>query len=203
MSAVLEKFLTAAHQLGRNERLPYWAIYAIFDSIAGSKSLALSSRLDKLSDTDFEQPSIEMLLVYAYFSQALTCSLEEHKSLFENYKKKRGNKSGIRFPRLFEAAIGLELAERYRLAGDLELWKQTALLAADDYPENEKLRDWVRKMTSDDVVSWGDILLEKENDGAVQQAARPRQDAGGVNSVKQRLKAFRTNKARRGKQVMR
>jgi hypothetical protein len=203
MSAVLEKFLTVAHQLSRNERLPYWAIYAIFNAIAGSTSLALSTRLDKLSDADFEQPSIEMLLVYAYFSQALTCSLEEHKSLFENYKKKRGNKNGIRFPRFFEAAIGLELAERYRLAGDLALWRHTALSAADDYPENEKLRDWARKMTPDDLVSWRDILLEKENDGTVQQAARPRQDGGGVNSVKQRLKAFRMNKARRGKQVMR
>lgn len=196
IAEVLKKFLAAAPQFSKVERLPYWVMYAIFNSIAGARSAPLNPRLNKLIDADFEQPSVEMLLVYAYFRHPLQCSLEDHKLLFDTYKKKRSSKSGVRFPRLFEAAIGLELAERYRVSGDFASCEKTAILAADDFPEHNGLREWVRKMAPDDVVSWHDILLEKQTQAQIQQSATVGRANDRLSRAKQRLKARRQSKYR-------
>ena len=194
ISRVLTKFSEVAGQFRKAERLPYWVMSTIFNSIVGSKSTLVDKKLERLMSEDLKQASVETLLLYACFRSPLECSIEEHARIFQGYKKKRGSKTGMHLPRLFEAAIGLELAERYRLLGDLGIVKQTVLLVADDYPDNVKLREWVRVANFSEAIRWNEILLNEQMQS--ERKVKIREANGGLGRARQRLKLRRQHKCR-------
>jgi hypothetical protein len=159
ISEVLKKFVAQAENMKVEKRRPYLALLVMFNAVAGEKAIPRSASVEALIQKDLGAPCAEALVALAFFGEVPECSLEDHCSTFQNYRRRRGEKSGIRFPRLFEAAVALDLAERYRSAGLFERTKEVVAEAADDYPEHTELRRLVGVVAEDVPLRWREVLL--------------------------------------------
>lgn len=160
---VLKKFLELAPSMKAAQRLPYLALTALFNAIAGEKAVALSKTSTRLIDQELGKASIESILVCAILRGISDWSIETYLSTFNEYKRQRKNKNGIRYPRLFEAAIALDIAERYRAAGEIEQCKALVTEAADDYPDHVELRSFADSLQTEEPIIWNDVLLPRQN----------------------------------------
>jgi hypothetical protein len=145
----------------QTKRLPYLAIHMIFSSLSGPETIQMSTPLQQLAEKELNEPSPESLLVHTLFSQVPEWSVEQQLQTLEKYRSRRGAKSGIRFPRLFEAAIALDLSERYRVAGDEAACHTRISEAADDFPESAALRAFAKSVDVSVPVQWRKVLLSK------------------------------------------
>ena len=96
--------------LKRSLRLPYLALYVLFNSTVKAEDRYLSQKIDKILDEELTKPSIESLIVVTYLEIAVEWDVEEQEDLLKQYRKKRNHKNGLRLPRIFEAAITLDIA---------------------------------------------------------------------------------------------
>jgi hypothetical protein len=85
--------------------------------------------------------------------------LETHCTAHDEYFKKRSRTSGFRAPRLFEAAVSLVLAERFRLEGSAPEAKRLLVLAVSNYPGHEALLRFEEAFTGEQALDWRSILL--------------------------------------------
>ncbi|WP_253279962.1 hypothetical protein, partial [Phaeobacter sp. 11ANDIMAR09] len=97
--------------------------------------------------------------------------LEAHKKAYEKYWSERATRSGIHAPRLFEAAMALALAERYRLAGELDVVRAYLGEAVEAFPDSSTLQQCEAEISFDAPIEWRNILTEMrsnelaDNDG--------------------------------------
>lgn len=154
------------------EALPYLVLHILFNRIAREKSLPLSreqeARLDRLVPT----PSPELLVAFAELGKEPPWTIEQHQAALVSYRRKRGRDNGFRVPRLFEAAMALELSERLRKAGR---WSEALELikgAADDYPEHQALRAFAGAASVDSVIDWDVVLRPLPSDPSVQESGK-------------------------------
>lgn len=162
ISEVLKWFVAQAPNLKASHRRPYLTLLVMFNAVAGEKAIPRSASVEALIQKELAAPCPETLVALAYFDEVPEWTIEDHGHAIREYKRRRGSKSGIRFPRLFEAAITLQWAERYRSAGQFERCKEAIANAADDYPEHDELRRLVLDIAEDKPINWKDALLPKE-----------------------------------------
>lgn len=161
ITEVLKKFVVLAPNMKVNIIRPYLALLVMFNAVAGEKARPRTAPVEALIQRNLDAPCSEALVALAFFGEVPKWSLEDHYRQIQDYKRLRGSKSGIRFPRVFEAAVALELAERYRLAGEFELCKTMVGEAADDYPEHTELRRLVGVVGANTPLRWREVLLPK------------------------------------------
>lgn len=161
ISDVLKKFVVLAPNMNLNKRRPYLALLVMFNAIAGQKAIPKPASLEVFIKKDFATPCVEALVAFAFLGMVPHWSIEEQCSTFQYYKKQRGYKNGLRFPRVFEAAVALDLAERYRSAGLFDYCKRIVAEAADDYPDHIELRKLVEVIAEDVPLCWQEVLLHK------------------------------------------
>lgn len=161
ISKLLNKFNALAAGMRPVNRRPYFAMLLLFNRIAGDKWVRGTAALEKLLQADLKEPSPEALLVHAIYEDTGDWTTAEYETAFLAYKRRRSNKTGLRLPRLFEAAIGLALAERYRSEGAIDRFRQTAVLVVDDFPDHPTLRETVRGLSDHSPLNWKEILLPK------------------------------------------
>lgn len=157
LNEVLTNVVMQFSSMKKDERRPYLALLVLFNREAKAQAVLYPPSVNDLINKELVELSSEALIVHAILDKAVHWSIEEHAQVILEYKRKRPKKSGIHFPKMFEAAISLELAERYRLAGQIEQSQQTMVEAADDYPEHEALRTAIA--TSENNISWRAILI--------------------------------------------
>lgn len=177
ISGLLEK-VADMKGLKDAEALPYLVLHILFNRIARGKSVPLSreqeARIDRLAAT----PSPELLVAFAELGKEPPWTLEQHRAALMSYQLRRARDNGFRVPRLFEAAMALELSERLRKAG---LWNEALELierAADDYPEHQALRAFVGSASADCVVDWEVVLRPLPSAPSVQDGGRSSDAAG-------------------------
>lgn len=124
---------------------------------------ALQQYLDTLSAEAL------VLLCYA-IDPAELWDLQVHREGHDDFFKKRSKPSGLQVPRLFEAAISLTLAERYRSVGDIEQSRALLAFAVNNYPGHAGLLAAEHSFMGDEALSWRKILLPNAVDV-------PREDA--------------------------
>ena len=153
----------------RDPRLPYLVLYALFNMVVPVEQKApVSEGVEKLIQQDLSQPSSEALLVYTVAGMAPGWTLEVHDQTIESYFKRRGSPSGLRFPRFYEAAVSLGLAERYRIAGDIVNCRRLVALAVESHPGHQRLVELEASIDLDTPIRGADVLLprsEPESDG--------------------------------------
>lgn len=202
ITALLTKFLSLAQRMKRDERRPYFVMLVLFNCIAGEKLLSLTHSLKTLMDSDFKDACPESLLAYAFCQKVPPFSISGQQAAFRSYMRKRGNPSGLRFPHVFESAMALELAERYRVAGILESCRETASLAADDYPENEKFRESLGQLTDTTPLNWHSLLLQNEAVASDDNGSSEQHGASGElvgRRVKRSVRVLQKRPSRRRK----
>lgn len=195
LTDVLSKLAVEAPNMKVVKRLPYLALHAIYSAL-GPGAVQMPTSLEAMAMRDLGKPSSESLVVHALFGQVPAWTLDEHRKALQSYRDRRGAKSGIRFPRLFETAIALELAERYRLVGDLAACKACVADAADDFPESSVLRAFAETVDVVLPLQWREILLPRQEHKAKLDVNSVELEASGRRGHKSpKRRAARTMKS--------
>lgn len=164
LSAVADVVLGAKRDL----RLPYLALHALFNMVVPVEQKApVSEGVEKLIQRDLSQPSPEALLVHTVAGKVPGWTLEVHDQTIKSYFKRRGSPSGLRFPRFYEAAVTLDLAERYRIEGDILNCRRLVALAVESHPGHQRLVDLEASIDLDTPIRGAAVLLpssEPESD---------------------------------------
>jgi len=158
-------------RLEKRLRLPYLALHALFNMHVARQDLAeMPSAIEALIQEELGEPSSEALLAHAVSGQTIPWSLEDHRAALSNYLRRRAAANGLRFPRLFEAALALELAERLRGFGDMEGCREVVALAVENHPGHPGLLEAETNLVLAAPIRWHDIMLPAAEDAQAQRA---------------------------------
>lgn len=144
----------------RRHRLPYLALIVGFNAYVSPQEQApISAAVHALIAQELVEVSSEALLVHLLDGQDLPWSVDEHAQAVQHYLRRRGAKNGLRFPRLFEAALSLELAERCRATGDMARCRESVALAVENHPGHLRLQELEQQLNLQSPIRWRDVLL--------------------------------------------
>lgn len=144
----------------RRHRLPYLALVVVFNAYVSPRQQApISAAVHTLITQELGEVSSEALLVHLLDGQELPWSVDEHTQAIQQYLRRRSARNGLRFPRLFEAALSLELAERYRATGNMTCCRESVALAVENHPGHLRLREFEQQLDVQNPIRWREVLL--------------------------------------------
>lgn len=157
---VLKAAIEFVPKLKKRHRLPYLALHVLFNMHVTERNMVVPpAAIKSLIQRELDEPSSEALIAHALSGQIVPWSLDVHQTTLQNYMRRRAAVSGLRIPRLFEAALTLELAERLRGAGDLERCRGVVALAVENNPGHPSLLEFERNLQLTVPIIWRDVLL--------------------------------------------
>jgi hypothetical protein len=172
MRPVLEKAVEFIPSIQKLLRLPYLALHFLFNChVSENDSAPTPSAIKTLIEKELGEPSSESLIAHALSGQLVDWPLEVHRRTLDGYLRRRAATSGLRFPRAFEAAITLDLAERYRLGGDVDACKAMVALAVENYPGHAGLLMFEKNFQAECPISWRDFVIPAPKEPASEAAA--------------------------------
>lgn len=159
MRQVLIKSIEFIPKIKKELRRPYLALQFIFNLIVSQENkVTLPKPIIDLMEKELDDPSPEALIAHCLSGQIIEWPLHSHRQTLDIYFRKRSAKGGLRFSRTFEAAITLDLAERYRAAGDIDTCLEMIELAVDNHPGNVQLLEFENEFDSKVEIKWHEIL---------------------------------------------
>lgn len=168
---VLSAAIDFVPRLEKRLRLPYLALHALFNMLVSRQDMAETSpAVEALIRDELGEPSSEALVAHALAGQTVAWSLEDHRAALNNYLRRRAASNGLRFPRLIEAALMLDLAERLRDAGDMAGCREVFALAVENQPGHSGLLQAETDLLVAAPIHWRDILLPAAEDVSAQAA---------------------------------
>lgn len=159
---VLELIEEQIAGLDRGKRLPMLTLYLLFNRfVAPDAQRGHWERLVERFRTDFELPCPESLVAHVLTSTPVAWDLEEHERVLDSYRKRRYRDKALQLPALFEIALTLDLAERYRITGNALRARELVSFAVEDFPVHAGLRSFEERFAVDEelAVEWWRILL--------------------------------------------
>nr|WP_315231843.1 hypothetical protein [uncultured Albidiferax sp.] len=156
---MLRLFTAQAAGMRRAQRRPFFTLLILFNVFAPRSAVKSTRALDTLMRKDFLEPCAEALVTALVRNPYANWSLDEHTSALKKYRASRESLSGLRVPRLFEAALGLFLADRYRQAGNLDGCKAVLRMTAEEAPEIAVLHSLAESVMAEEPIYWPQILL--------------------------------------------
>lgn len=157
---VLAAASEAVPRLEKRLRLPYLALHALFNMhVAVQDSAATPSAIERLIQVELGEPSSESLIAHALSGQIVPWPLKVHQTALDDYLRRRAAPNGLRIPRLFEAALAFELAERLRQADEMEECQATVALAVENHPGHPGLLEFETNLQATVPIRWRDVML--------------------------------------------
>ncbi|MGK5017035.1 hypothetical protein [Janthinobacterium sp. HLS12-2] len=147
----------------REERLPYLALYLIFNSCATPEmTIDTSGTIERYIEDELSlQPSVVSMFIHALFKEKTPFPIEKDRQLLDDYFRSRKSKTGLRVHRLMESAAILSLAERYRVAQEFSSAREMIVLAVENYPGQEGLQSLEKTFADDIAIDWHSVLLQQ------------------------------------------
>lgn len=161
LSAVLIDAAKSMGSLEKDARLPYLALIGLYRKIVSNSVFVPSPKESYLKELD--APSASSLICHLILRKEPHWDIPTHKSVIETYFSSRHNKNSFHAPRLFESAMYLDLAERYRSSGDKDSASLYIALAVNSFPEHQALRNFEMRFSEDQsgLIIWSEILLSE------------------------------------------
>ncbi|MEW3714916.1 hypothetical protein [Pseudomonas aeruginosa] len=103
-------------------------------------------------------PSLESLIAHAILGMDTEWDAKEQEKNYKSYYKQRFNKTGLLLSNKVEACLGLALAERYRLSGNIKECLDQILVTADDYPSLRSIRELAVDFDSEKPIQWISLI---------------------------------------------
>lgn len=97
--------------------------------------------------------------------------LDVHQKALDDYFLQRPRPKGLHAPRMIEAAMCLDLAEKYRLADALDDARAAITLAVDAHPANGELRALEAAFDPTTEIVWWKVLLPSADQAEVANSA--------------------------------
>ena len=159
---VLAKVEEILPKMKKQQRLPFIALYYIFNGIVPHDHQSHNlPKIQKRYGLEIKDPSVEALLVHLVLGDRPKWTLEEHKKVHDNYFRNRDKKSGMKISRTLEAGLFLELAERYRIAGNMNRASELVSFAVENHPGNAALYELEQTFEAETALDWRCVLLPK------------------------------------------
>jgi hypothetical protein len=167
----IEEILPSASE---KQRRTLVALYLLFNKFVGEelRSPAFKETMETYGAI-LNTPSVETLMVALIFGIPASWGLEQHRTVFDKYFRRRNTPSGLRVVTTLEAGLCLMMVEAYRKAGQLDDAKRMIQFGADNFPTIALFRtiemDEFLKSESD----WGELLLPKHDPAPPPAATEP------------------------------
>lgn len=154
------------NELKKGDKLSFIALYIIFNGfVSESQRMENSDSFISAHEKQLSAPSAEALIVNLLFNVVPAWDMTAHYECLIMYFRERDNKLKFRCPKLFEAGIILQLAERYRSSGDHSSAIDLVEMAVENYPEHTSLRQFEIDFKLDNhPIEWTKILLPKKEE---------------------------------------
>lgn len=107
---------------------------------------------------EFSQPTSEALVVATTMGWTWTNSLSDHRTMIDRYFAERVRPNGLHAPRLHEAAMWLDLADRHRAEGDHDEARALIANAIETLPSEPALRALEEDYAEDREIRWFKLL---------------------------------------------
>ena len=159
---VLAKVEELLPKMKKQQRLPFIALYYIFNGVVPHDHQSHNlSKIQKRYGLEIKGPSVEALLVHLVLGDRPNWTLEEHQKVHDNHFRNRDKKSGVKISRTLEAGLSLELAERYRIADDMNHASELVSSAVENHPGNVTLFELEQTFKPETALDWRCVLLPK------------------------------------------
>ncbi len=140
---LLEKYESIIPTVRKEYKIPMLAMYRLYNSIISpddAKRPNYEKFLEQYED-EFNECSIEMMLVYLLLKQNWHWDVETCVSTCNNYNKNRFSKNALSIPALIELSLIVEIANMYLKSGKIDRydeWLDIALFEASGKPDIQK-----------------------------------------------------------------
>ncbi|MCZ4336400.1 hypothetical protein [Shewanella colwelliana] len=166
----IREMLTAVegqyHDFKNKDKRPYAALYTLFNGVlSDDEKMKGSNRFTQRVENTFLKPSPEALILNLLFCNTPDWTVEQHYECLHQYLKTRDNKNCFRMPSVYESGMVLDLAERYRLAGNIDVSLDLITLAVENHPDHENLRHFEAAYNKEtQTISWREIMFPKKEE---------------------------------------
>ena len=161
LEAVLKEFKNQISNVKKEDKRSFIAIYIIYHLIVESIE-ANEDEYNNFINThanEILEPNAESLIVHCLIEKTPSWELETHNNCLMTYFTDRDKKSKFRCPRLFEAGMLLQLAQRYHENSDEDNAIKVIGMAVEAYPQHDKLQKFERNyLIEKQNINWKEIL---------------------------------------------
>lgn len=149
-----------APRTGVERRSAMLALYGLFNSIVAPEQRMPNFRefIDR-HETGVIRPSPETLAAFTILGETNTWSVECHRKTLDSYFAKRATPKGLHAPRIFEAAMCLALAERYRAGGQIAEMRAMVSRAVECVPGRPALLALESSADTETPIDWQQTLF--------------------------------------------
>lgn len=153
-------------QLKKEDKLSYIALYILYNNFITKESqLNNFKQFSSDFENEFIEPSPEALVTFYLLNITPNWNTKVHHKCLLDYFKTRNHKLKFRAPKIFEAGMILQLAERYRVLDDYNTALELIAMAVENYPEHAALRQFEIDFQENHLpIEWENILLAKNKD---------------------------------------
>ena len=160
MRGVLAEVERMMPNIRRNERLPFLALYLIFNGLAPSNMRSKNlTKFQKIYASEIAKPSPEAMLMHLILGSDPNWSLDEHKAVHDKYFSTYHRQSSLKVPHTLAAGLSLTLAERYRNSGHATEAFDLIVSAAGNHPGHEPLYALLDTFDSQEQLNWRNVVF--------------------------------------------
>jgi hypothetical protein len=147
---------------GAEKQSTMLALYALFNSIVAPEQRMPNFRafMDRHL-VAVTRPTSATLVAFTIVGETEIWSLDVHREALDRYFAKRATPKGLHAPRVFEAAMCLALAERYRSVGRFDDARQMVARAVESCPGTPALLELETSMDSFTPIDWNAVLFPR------------------------------------------
>ena len=155
-----EKLFASSHGKGRRSML---ALYFLFNALMpNERRMPNLEAVERQYGAEISAPSIEAMFVHLVLRVRPDWPLGTNQGLYDKYFEQRGKKKELVVPRTLEAGIALELAEQFRLDGDLQSARDFICRAVESYPEHRPLQLLEEEFAPNVTIRWFNIIFPEK-----------------------------------------
>lgn len=110
----------------------------------------------------FDKPTPESLVLHTISTTPAAWELEVHEEAVNNHLKRRRRANNFEYPERIEAAIMLDLAERFRAAGQWDRARHYLQLAHEYFPRFPQLMELHATAMPDVPIQWAKALIRNQ-----------------------------------------
>lgn len=138
------------------------ALYGLFNSIVAPEQRMPNFRafIDQHQEA-VTRPTPAALVAFTIVGETESWSLDVHRSTLDGYFAKRATPKGLHAPRVFEAAMCLTLAERYRSIDRIDDAKQMVARAVESHPGTPALLELEASIDTATPIDWNAALFPR------------------------------------------
>lgn len=160
LQPMLEKAERMLASLSQEQRRPFLALYVLFNALLPEdRKMASLARIEDIYRAEIAAPCIEGVLVHLVLRSSPNWPLKESQRIYDDYFDQRGTKNGLRVPRTFEAGMSLELAEQYRLVGNIDKARELVVQATECHPGHKPLHDIEKSFVPERTLDWFRVIF--------------------------------------------